>query len=157
MSDWTNGELLAQVDAFRILGEDECEALGVHFTLSEYSAGDVLFEEGDTLRTLYVVVEGAVDIVLREHGGVERISPLTLATLGPGDCIGEYALVDLRPASASAVVTESSKLLHIASTDLNHYLNHHAEAGRDFYCNLALMLVNRLRQHNEELDLITLA
>lgn len=158
MDNGSHGEFLAQVDAFRSLGSEACEALGERFTLRTAEPGEVLFREGETLRALFVVVSGNVDIVLpAKSSQLERVSSLTIATLGPGECVGEYSLIDMRPASASAVARDRTRLLQIGAPDLQSFLNRHCEVGREFYYNLALMLVDRLRQHNEELDLITLA
>lgn len=157
MENWSNGELLGQVDAFRSLGDEACEQLGQHFVERTVEQGEVLFREGDQIKQLFIVVSGMVDIVLPARSeALVRVSSLAIATLGPGECVGEYSLIDMRPASASAVARERSRLLWIGTADLQSVLNGHCEIAREFYYNLALMLVDRLRQHNEELDLITL-
>ena len=59
----------------RLLGR-----LATRFFEKFYHAGDVIFEEGDPGRALFVVVEGSVEITRATAKG-----PVVLNTLGPGD------------------------------------------------------------------------
>ncbi len=56
--------------------------------------GHVIFREGDPGDVMYGVVDGEVDIVVDGH---------CLDTIGPGGIVGEMALIDRSPRSASAV------------------------------------------------------
>jgi EAL domain-containing protein (putative c-di-GMP-specific phosphodiesterase class I) len=71
-------------------------------------AGECLFCEGDAPDSAYLIEEGIVDIVSGAPG-----RSLQLARLGPGDLIGEMAVVDKSPRSASAVAVVDSVLLVI--------------------------------------------
>jgi CRP-like cAMP-binding protein len=59
-----------------------------------FEAGQALFGEGDAGNEMYIVRTGTV--VLRGGGR-------TLETVGPGGMVGEMALIDASPRSASAV------------------------------------------------------
>lgn len=84
-----------------------------------------IFEEGDTPTALYIVKEGTVTITRRQNG-----REVTLATLGPGEFVGEMALIEDRPRSASAVAAEVNTRLLVISreefrkliTDEPHFL-----------------------------------
>jgi signal transduction histidine kinase len=69
--------------------------------------GSVLFHEGDTGDTLYVVLSGRV-AVLKEKG--EGQSTL-LAYRGPGDILGEMTVMNNTPRSATLIAVEDSDLL----------------------------------------------
>ena len=71
--------------------------LATRFFEKMYRPGEVVFEEGDPGRALFVVVEGAVEITRATPQG-----PYILNTLGPGDAFGELALIDDFPRSATA-------------------------------------------------------
>ena len=73
--------------------------LATRFLEKVYHPGEVVFEEGDPGRALFVVVEGAVEITRATAQG-----PYVLNTLGPGDAFGELALIDDYPRSATARV-----------------------------------------------------
>lgn len=69
--------------------------------VEEYSAGKTIFEEGQPGKVMYVVLEGKVEI--RKHGQ-------PISELGPGDLVGEMALIDSQPRSASAVALIQCRL-----------------------------------------------
>jgi CRP/FNR family transcriptional regulator, cyclic AMP receptor protein len=64
-------------------------------------AGGVIFEEGASGAEMFGIMEGAVELRL-PHGAVHR--------LGPDDTIGEMAIVDRSPRSATAVAVTDTKL-----------------------------------------------
>ena len=60
-----------------------------------FAAGQTIFREGEPGDYLYIVAEGEVDILMNgDH---------VLETVGPGGILGELALVDDKPRSATAV------------------------------------------------------
>jgi len=66
--------------------------------------GDFLFREGDKGEKMYVVLEGEMDIVLGDF---------VLETTGPGALVGEMAMIDNSPRTASAVAKTSCRLAEI--------------------------------------------
>jgi CRP-like cAMP-binding protein len=69
-----------------------------------YQAGDVIFREGDAGHEMLVIKTGEVDVVI---GGT------TLYTEGSGGVIGEMALIDGSPRSASAVARTECSLVAV--------------------------------------------
>jgi ABC-type multidrug transport system ATPase subunit/CRP-like cAMP-binding protein/ABC-type multidrug transport system permease subunit len=80
------------------LRQDELESLERQVELREFAAGETIIRQGDRGASMYIVIDGAVDIV-RWQGGREK----TIRRLGPGDLFGEMALVTGDPRSASVV------------------------------------------------------
>jgi CRP-like cAMP-binding protein len=66
--------------------------------------GSVIFSAGDTGREMYVVRTGSVDL---------KIGDTLLESVGPGGILGELALVDPAPRSASAVAGPDCTLVRI--------------------------------------------
>ncbi len=66
--------------------------------------GEVLFREGDAGDRMYVLLEGAVDITI---GGkvVEKATP--------GALLGEIALIEHSPRSATITATETSRFAQV--------------------------------------------
>jgi hypothetical protein len=63
----------------------------------DFNAGEVIFNEGDPGRDVYVVKSGTVQVLVKgRDGGHELIS-----TLGPGDHFGEMALLRNAPRNAT--------------------------------------------------------
>ncbi len=89
----------------------EAEDLVVVAALAEeidVAAGARIFAEGEIGDALYVVVKGGVRI--ERHGA-------TIAELGPGECVGELALLDDAPRSATVVAVAPTELLRIGRDD----------------------------------------
>jgi aspartate ammonia-lyase len=64
---------------------------------AEFACDQVLFQEGEARQLLALVVSGAVAIEKQESG-----RPVRLATLGPGEAVGEGLLLDDSPHGTSA-------------------------------------------------------
>ncbi|MBL8260497.1 MAG: cyclic nucleotide-binding domain-containing protein [Candidatus Competibacteraceae bacterium] len=75
-----------------------------------FPAGQPVFSEGESGASLYIVAEGEVDIM---RGG--RV----LETVGPGGIVGELALIDDKPRSASAIARTDCLL---APVNREHFL-----------------------------------
>ncbi|HLZ29074.1 MAG TPA: ATP-binding protein [Chloroflexota bacterium] len=70
------------------------------------AAGDALFHQGDPADRLFVVLKGALRVYVTDSGGDE----LELATIGPGDFVGEVALLDGGPRSATVISLNPAEL-----------------------------------------------
>lgn len=70
-----------------------------------YRAGDVIFAIGDPAESMYVVVEGEVEI---------RIGDAVLDEIGPGTVFGEMALVAGEPRSATARAATDCRVVEIS-------------------------------------------
>ena len=69
-----------------------------------FKAGDTVFKEGESGDQMYVVLEGEVDIIVHDK---------VLETVGVDNFLGEMALIDARPRSATAVAKTDCKLAPI--------------------------------------------
>lgn len=66
-----------------------------------FSAGHTLFVQGEPGATMYIVLEGRVDI---------RVDGIYIDQAGPGDIVGEMGLIDAKARSATASVLEDCRL-----------------------------------------------
>lgn len=105
----------------------------------DFSAGEVLFREGDQGDVMYVIQSGLVRIVKRV-GGEYR----SLATLGRGEFIGEMAILNGRPRSATALVLEDAKCLVIDAATLEQMIASNTE--------ITLRLVKKLARRLDSAD-----
>lgn len=69
-----------------------------------YSAGQTIFNQGDTGEVMYVVQEGEVDIVI--NGRV-------IETVAAGGVVGELAMIDNSPRSATVIARTNTRLVAI--------------------------------------------
>src|SRR5262250_51628 len=114
----------------RLLGR-----LAPRFFEKTYHAGEIVFHEGDPGRALFVVLEGAVEIIQISAQG-----EYLLRTLGPGDAFGELALIDDFPRSASARVAATARLLILYKTDFDALMDGNAQITNVVMRNLAHLL-----------------
>jgi len=105
----------------------------------EFLAGDVLFREGEKGEDMYVIQSGVVQ-VLKRVGGQER----PLATLGRGEFVGEMAILNDKPRTATAVVLEPARCLVIDGQTLEHMISNSTE--------IALRLVKKLARRLDSAD-----
>ena len=96
--------LLARVDLFLELTEDELTSIVDRSHRRELRRGDVLFEEGDEPNDLYVVESGRIAIANKSIDGRESV----VALMERGDPFGEMGLFDGLGRSAEARALEPS-------------------------------------------------
>ena len=69
--------------------------------VNTFTAGQVIFKEGQPGDVMYVVIDGTIDILV--HDKVINI-------IGPGGILGEMALLDNEPRSTTAIANTDCKL-----------------------------------------------
>lgn len=80
-----------------------------------FSAGDVIFNEGDPGDILYVVQEGVLEVLYRGK---------VIETVGPGGLVGEMSLVDESPRSATVTAKTDCKLVCMEETGFKIHVSH---------------------------------
>ena len=109
----------------------------------EFTRGTVLFREGDEGREMFVVNAGSVTISKRV-GEVEKI----LSRLGAGEFLGEMAILNNRPRSATAVCAEDCRLLVIDARTFETMIRSNSEIA----VRLIKKLSDRLAEANQQIE-----
>lgn len=112
--------------------------------LNTLNAGDILVREGEPAREMFVVVQGSVSVYTHGPQGGER----HLRRLGRGDCLGEMALIDIQPRSASVRADEPTQVLSLAFEDFIRLYKANLELYTLVTLNIAREISRRLRQAN---------
>src|SRR6188474_742227 len=105
----------------------------------EFPAGEVLFREGESADVMFVIQSGAVRIT-KEVGGEAKV----LAVLGPGEFLGELAILNGKPRTATATVVETARCLVIEAKTLEAMVARNAE--------IALRLIKKLAKRLDSAD-----
>ncbi|MFW2330917.1 MAG: protein kinase domain-containing protein [Nitrospinota bacterium] len=113
----------------------------------KYSAGEVIVQENEVARDVYLVMSGKVRIERLASSG----KAYTLNTLSRGEVFGEMGIIDGAPRSATAIAETDSLCLTIHQVSLLQCGE--ATSGK-IYKNLATMLSKRLRKTSERFDLL---
>lgn len=131
---------------------EQIRALGV---IKYYTNDSLIIEEGSCPESVFIVISGKVKVYLPDHSvHKERFSDVFLTILEAGDCFGEYALIDGHPASASVMTMEACELFVVPDAAFSELLEQECEIGRAVYKNLLLILTQRLRKSNLEMDFL---
>lgn len=115
-------DTLARVDLFSNLDKKELQALGSSCQERKYSAGTTLFSQGDTGVGLYILTGGKVRII--QAVNPDRAEE-EIATVGTGDVLGEMALLDDLPRSATAIAVEDVTALLLPVWEFRSTLQSH--------------------------------
>ena len=110
-------------------------------TPRKLAADEVLFLAGDPGDGFYRVEEGLLKISIVSAAGAERI----LAILGPGAIVGDLAIIDGKPRSASVSALRDTKLQFVSRSAFDAF----AEKNPEIYKYLAKVLAARLRDTDE--------
>jgi len=75
---------------------------------------EILFNEGETATSMFIVKKGAIKVLKMGYLGEIKISEVN-----PGEFVGEMAVVDGSPRSATAKAVVDSELLELTSEKFN--------------------------------------
>jgi carbonic anhydrase/acetyltransferase-like protein (isoleucine patch superfamily) len=140
--------LLRGLAVFDGLDEAELERVAGVCRMVRFQAGDVITTQGSYESDIYVVREGLLEVSIGETGqGV--LPPHTVVNLGEGQVVGEMALIDHGPRSATVRCISPACSLMVVERDSFERLaagNHHI--GLVVYRNLAADLSFKLRHRH---------
>jgi signal transduction histidine kinase len=100
-----------------------------------YARGDIIFKEGDRGDSMYLIRSGRVVVV---KGDLK--SPTILGYRGPGEIIGEMALLEGQPRSASIIATERLRMLQISRESFQELLSKEPTLGMSIMASLSARL-----------------
>lgn len=134
-----NEDILARVDLFSTLSKRELQTLAKSCQERSYKAGKVIFSQGDTGVGLYVIKNGRVRITIATDPDKAEDE---VGVYGPGDVLGEMALLDDLPRSASVTAIEDVTALLLPVWEFRSILQSHP----DIAIKLLGVLSRRLRK-----------
>jgi CRP/FNR family transcriptional regulator, cyclic AMP receptor protein len=129
-------ELLHEVPLFSMLSRRQLRGIARECSEVHYQPGDVLMRELEPGQHMLTIISGTADVVRRGT---------SVATVGPGDAVGEMSLLDDEPRSAAVVATEPVTALVLYRTVFKKVL-----ADNPSMCTkLLLAQTKRLREHDK--------
>jgi CRP/FNR family cyclic AMP-dependent transcriptional regulator len=100
---------LTAIPIFSELSPEEARRLATFATETSAAEGQILLKEGDYAIELIAIEEGTADVL---QGG------RTIASLGPGDLIGEMALLERRPRNADVIASSPMRLIRLTHWEI---------------------------------------
>jgi CRP-like cAMP-binding protein len=135
--------LLRKVPVFEALGPEDLRRVADVAVPRRFAAGQVIFREGDSSDTCYIVRTGHARAVRENTDG----RMIALAHFGPGDIFGELAMFDDERRSATVETLDAVEAIAIAGSDMRRLMRQHSEIA----VKLVIALGRRLREANERL------
>lgn len=129
-------ELLAGISA------DSYEQLAPKIDIIEFGPNEIIFEENEPGKCLYLIAQGSVKISKKGRAGQQE----TLAYLMEGDFFGEMALIDGSKRSAQASAVDDVVLGQVDRSDWDLLLR---LAPHEMLNNFTKSITKRLRHNNQ--------
>lgn len=128
------------------LGPETVAAVRRTMRVRTLPAGSLIMTQGERTTALYLIEDGAVTVFREIGDGTEE---RVLATLTAGMTLGEMALLDGQPRSASARTETASRLLEVDPTEILALPNgDHVLA--DIRSSLAIAVTDRMRTQTDK-------
>lgn len=131
-------EHLAEITLFSALSKRDLQRIAKASNEITRPAGTVLVDQGDAGREAFVVIEGTATV--KRNGR-------KVATLGPGDAIGELSLLDHGPRTASVTADTPMTVLVLSAREFSGVL----EEVPGLTHKLLNQLANRVRQLDRQI------
>ena len=103
----------------------ELKTLAARTVRKLFSAGELLFSEGEPCNGLHIIAQGKIRIFKTSVGGREQV----LAVNSPGESVAELPVFDGGPFPASAVAIGDAEIAFISRRDLQSYCMEHPEVA----------------------------
>ena len=143
----TSDDVLRLIEELRIfadLTERERSILSAVFRPRGLERGQTLCREGEAGRSFFVVVDGTIEIHKELQGGRQEL----LCEVGRDNMLGEVALIDRRPRSATMKAATPALVLECMADDFDRLF----WAGTPFAYKLLDTIVTQLAQRLREAD-----
>jgi CRP-like cAMP-binding protein len=134
-------EVLKNIPLFQGMSDRELDMLLALTTTKKLKKRAYLFRKGDPGNALFAVLEGRLKATGEGRDGKEMV----FSVMDPGEVIGEIALLDQEPRSATVQAVEDVTLLTLHRRDLLPFLERNLKAA----IKLAAVLAKRIRNLTE--------
>lgn len=134
-----NEDILSRVDLFSTLSKKELQEIAKNCQERSFSAGSTIVAQGDTGVGLYVLKSGKVRIIQSQSpDGAEEV----IGSASAGEVLGEMALLDEQPRSATIIAEEDVTALVLPVWEFRSILR----SQSDIALKLLAVLSRRLRK-----------
>lgn len=140
-------DLLIGIPIFDSLKSDELRLATKYMNLTDVEKGEVVFKEGDQGTYVCFVADGTLEVIK----GADTGHQVVIATLGKNRSIGEMAVIDDFPRSATVRALKPSTLLILTREGFDSILEEHPRTGVKILKGLARLLSQNLRKTSSRL------
>ena len=148
-------KLLKSFQLLEGLAEDEVDKLIEISEVKQFTKGEILFEEGDESRNIYLVLEGCLGVrkrIIDEEDDNIPFLPV-IAETGVGETVGEFSFFDGNPRSAEVFAMINTRALVLSPETFNRFTNEFPRACQKITENLVRILIYRMRKTSKQLSI----
>lgn len=141
-------DLIRRVPLFSMLTDAQAASVADAVVKRRFKRGETIVEQGKKSNALFILLNGRARVITADGRGREVI----LATLAPGDHIGEMSLIDNEPHSATVRAEVQTDVLMLGRLEFARCLPENSSMA------YAIMrgLVQRLRQADRKIESLAL-
>src|SRR3989344_6218920 len=125
---------LRNIPIFKVLPISEVKAVAFSAYEKDFPAKYLLIKEGEISNLLYFILGGSLRVYKVTQEGEE----INLNICGPGDIVGEMAIIDKAPRSASVETLQAAKVLILKGEDFIKILR--------VYPEIAIVMLSQLNK-----------
>jgi CRP-like cAMP-binding protein len=123
---------LKSIDLFSQIPGEDLARVAMIASEVDFDPGESLMTEGEIGDSMYLILEGRVTVTKSGHD---------IAELGPRECVGEMAILDSEPRSATVRAFASTRALKVEREDFYELLDERMDIARG----IIKVLCRRLR------------
>ncbi len=140
-------DFILSLPLFDVFKVDEIDILARHMNYTELTRGEYLFTEGDKGDYMCFVVRGLLDVLKKTSHGDYRV----IARLGKGSTIGEMAIIDKSPRSASVIARQPSVVIILTQKGFDILTKHYPSLGINLLKKIMRLLSLNMRRTSSRL------
>jgi CRP-like cAMP-binding protein len=142
---------LRSTDVFRALNVSEAQHMATLCARRLLGPGDTLFQEGEVAAHLYIVLRGHLRVLVYSP---DRTAEVVVGEVGPHSLLGEMAVLEQVPRSATAVATEPAELLELPGEVFSQLVKDGHLAAFAILRHMQHTLADRLRNLDVRVDAV---
>jgi CRP/FNR family cyclic AMP-dependent transcriptional regulator len=139
--------LILNIPILATLTDKELTVIEKYLNFIELTPEEIAFEEGDRGDYVCFVVEGSLDVLKTSETGED----IVISTLSKGRSIGEMAVIDDLPRSATVKARTKATLLTLSRENFDYILAEHSAIGVKILKGIARLLSLNLRKTSSRL------
>jgi CRP/FNR family cyclic AMP-dependent transcriptional regulator len=134
-------ELRRSFPYFTGVSSESFKALAATASERDFPTGEVPFREGDATHYLYILRQGAVDVIYRLHDGLERV----VDTVGGGELLGWSAIIAPHRNTATGIARQPGRAVCTDAAELRKLCQQDLTPGCRLLAQVAGVLSGRLQ------------
>jgi CRP/FNR family transcriptional regulator, cyclic AMP receptor protein len=157
----TDINLFKKISLFQDLNEKEIQRVLQCAARRSFTAGSVIISEGAAGDSMFIMVEGEVEITKRLGLVLDGETPNERIIISlkaeEGVCFGEMSLLENEPRSATVTAQTDCLLMEIGREDFMGLIKQNSDMGCKILLRLAQLLSKYLRKTNQDMVKLTTA